>query len=72
MLPGPIRETGDFGSGALTARPSNSRPVQRRNRMSKGTARDSIYRRRRFSPETIELCVRWYITYRLNYRDLSR
>lgn len=30
----------------------------------------AIYRRRRFSSETIELCVRWYITYRLNYRDL--
>ena len=27
--------------------------------------RDPIYRRRRFSSETIELCVRWYITYRL-------
>jgi transposase-like protein len=25
---------------------------------------------RRFSPETIEQCVRWYITYRLSYRDL--
>ena len=28
---------------------------------------DPIYRRRRFPAETIELCVRWYITYRLNY-----
>jgi transposase-like protein len=34
-------------------------------------SRDPIYRRRRFSAETIELCVRWYITYRLSYRDLS-
>ena len=33
-------------------------------------ARDPIYRGRRFSPEIIELCVRWYITYRLSYRDL--
>src|SRR5215469_7175302 len=33
--------------------------------------RDAIYRRRRFSAETIELCVRWYLTYRLSYRDLS-
>lgn len=32
--------------------------------------RDAIYRRRRFNPEDIELCVRWYITYRLSYRDL--
>ncbi len=38
--------------------------------MTKRIVRDSIYRRRRFSPETIELCVRWYITYRLSYRDL--
>jgi transposase-like protein len=30
----------------------------------------SIYRRRKFQSETIELCVRWYLTYRLNYRDL--
>src|SRR5882762_8330799 len=35
------------------------------------TTRDPIYRRRRFSAETIELCVRWYITYRLSYRDLA-
>ena len=33
-------------------------------------ARDPIYRGRRFSAETIETCVRWYITYRLSYRDL--
>lgn len=38
--------------------------------MTQAAARDPIYRRRRFSSETIELCVRWYITYRLSYRDL--
>ena len=38
--------------------------------MTKRAAHDPIYRGRRFSPETIELCVRWYITYRLSYRDL--
>lgn len=38
--------------------------------MTRAVARDPIYRRRRFSAETIELCVRWYITYRLSYRDL--
>jgi transposase-like protein len=38
--------------------------------MTKAVARDSIYRRRRFQPEIIELCVRWYLTYRLSYRDL--
>jgi transposase-like protein len=40
--------------------------------MTKPMLRDPIYRRRRFSAETIELCVRWYITYRLSYRDLAR
>jgi transposase-like protein len=38
--------------------------------MTRAIARDAIYRRRRFQPEIIELCVRWYITYRLSYRDL--
>jgi transposase-like protein len=38
--------------------------------MSKAIARDPIYRRRRFQPEIIELCVRWYLTYLLSYRDL--
>jgi transposase-like protein len=26
---------------------------------------------RKFQSETIELCVRWYITYRLSYRDVA-
>lgn len=38
--------------------------------MSRAATRDPIYRRRRFSAETIETCVRWYITYRLSYLDL--
>jgi transposase-like protein len=38
--------------------------------VTRAIARDPIYRRRRFRPETIELCVRWYLTYRLSYRDL--
>jgi transposase-like protein len=38
--------------------------------MTTAIARDPIYRRRRFQSETIELCVRWYLTYRLSYRDL--
>src|SRR5258708_27696307 len=38
--------------------------------MATRISRDPIYRRRRFSAETIELCVRWYITYSLSYRDL--
>jgi len=38
--------------------------------MTAAIARDPIYRGRRFQPEIIELCVRWYLTYRLSYRDL--
>src|ERR1700746_1807550 len=38
--------------------------------MTRAIARDPIYRRRRFQSELIELCVRWYLTYRLSYRDL--
>src|SRR5262249_4121749 len=39
--------------------------------MTRPIARDTIYRRRRFPREVIETCVRWYLTYRLSYRDLS-
>jgi transposase-like protein len=38
--------------------------------MTKPIERDPIYRRRGFDAEIIELCVRWYISYRLSYRDL--
>lgn len=38
--------------------------------MTKAIVRDPIYRGRRFQPEIIELCIRWYLTYRLSYRDL--
>jgi transposase-like protein len=38
--------------------------------MTIAIARDPIYRNRRFKSEIIELCVRWYLTYRLSYRDL--
>jgi transposase-like protein len=38
--------------------------------MARRIARDPIYSGRRFSSETIETCVRWYVTYRLSYRDL--
>jgi transposase-like protein len=38
--------------------------------MTRAIARDPIYRRRRFQSAIIELCVRWYLTYRLSYRDL--
>jgi transposase-like protein len=33
-------------------------------------ARDPMYPRPSFDAEIYELCVRWYITYRLRYRDL--
>jgi DDE domain len=38
--------------------------------VTKPIARDPIYRRRGFDAEIIELCVRWYISYRLSCRDL--
>jgi len=38
--------------------------------MRKPIPRDPIYRKRAFDADIIELCVRWYITYRLSYRDL--
>jgi len=38
--------------------------------MPRARSRDPIYRQRRFPAEVIETCVRWYLTYRLSYRDL--
>ena len=38
--------------------------------MTKPIARDPMYRKHVFDADIIELCVRWYITYRLSYRDL--
>jgi transposase-like protein len=38
--------------------------------MTIAIVRDPIYRGRRFQSEIIELCVCWYLTYRLSYRDL--
>jgi transposase-like protein len=38
--------------------------------MTQPITRNPIYRRRRFNREIIEVCVRWYVTYRLSYRDL--
>src|ERR1700736_2848021 len=39
--------------------------------MTKPLQRDAIYLKRHFDAEIIVLCVRWYITYRLSYRDLA-
>jgi len=38
--------------------------------MTKRQDGDAIYVKRQFDTEIIVLCVRWYITYRLSYRDL--
>src|ERR1700736_4907367 len=38
--------------------------------MTKRQDRDAIYVKRQFDTEIIVLCVRWYITCRLSYRDL--
>jgi hypothetical protein len=39
--------------------------------MTKRLERDAIYLKRHFDAEIIVLCVRWCITYKLSYRDLS-
>ena len=31
---------------------------------------DTLFKGRHFDPSIIILCVRWYITYKLSYRDL--
>ena len=38
--------------------------------MTAPIARDPIYRKRWFDAGIITLCVRWYISYKLSYRDL--
>ena len=38
--------------------------------MTKPIERDRIYRKRWFDAEVIVLCMWWYISYRLTYRDL--
>ena len=39
--------------------------------MTKLLERDAIYLKRHFDAEIIVLSVRWYITYKLSYRDLA-
>jgi hypothetical protein len=41
-----------------------------KSKMTRPAVRDAMYRGRVFDTGVIELCVRWYITYRLSYRDL--
>ena len=38
--------------------------------MTKPMEREQIYRKRWFDAQIIVLCVRWYVDYRLTYRDL--
>ena len=38
--------------------------------MTKPLPRDVIYLNRQFDAEIIVLCVRWYVTYKLSFRDL--
>lgn len=38
--------------------------------MTKPLPRDIIYLNRKFDAGIIVLCVRWYMTYKLSYRDL--
>jgi len=61
---------GNYGSVALTAEPYD-RGLLRDPEMPHAASRDPLYRRRRYSPQLIEQCVRWYLTYRLSYRDLT-
>src|SRR5882757_5813655 len=46
-------------------------PYREDTRMTRPVERDAIYRGRRYSGETIELCIRWYISHRLSYGDLT-
>jgi transposase-like protein len=32
---------------------------------------ENVFKWRRFEPEMIVLCVRWYLRYALSYRDLE-
>jgi transposase-like protein len=59
-----------MGSGALAAERWYPGYFAWSRTVTQAIERDAIYRRRRFPREVIEGCVRWYLTYRLSYRDL--
>jgi transposase-like protein len=65
-----VLSAGISGFWCIRGLTPESNPLGEECWMTKPLARDSIYRGRKFQAETIELCVRWYITYRLSYRDL--
>ena len=39
--------------------------------MRRQTSRNPLFHRRRFADDVIILCVRWYLRYRLSYRDMA-
>lgn len=61
---------GQQGSGASADICPQFRLLSRVQIMTRPATRDAIYRGRVFDAEIIELCVLWYIAYRLSYRDL--
>src|SRR6266403_1283549 len=71
LLGKPHRAAGIIGLWCIRGSERSIRSSCEACRMTKAINREPIYRRRRFSAETIELCVRWYITYCLSYRDLA-
>ena len=58
------------GSGAPAVRYGSLGGLKKGCCMTKPIERDRIYRKRWFDAEVFVLCVRWYISYRLTYRDL--
>src|SRR4051794_27867499 len=39
--------------------------------MRRHTSRNVLFRRRRFDDNVIILCVRWYLRFKLSYRDMA-
>jgi hypothetical protein len=66
----PWCDWGRGGSGALAADPWYPALFRLEPAVTQPIERDAVYRRRRFPRDVIETCVRWYLTYRLSYRDL--
>src|SRR6202790_4835202 len=60
---------GKWGSGASAEGSTVGSPWEAL--MTKPLQRDAIYLKRHFDAEIIVLSVRWYITYKLSYRDLA-
>jgi transposase-like protein len=62
--------SGQSGFWCFSGRTVISRGFRLEPIVTQPIERDAIYRRRRFAGDVIETCVRWYLTYRLSYRDL--